>query len=101
MGDVIKPVTKMGEILSNAPALMAELTEEFMTIKDFNNRAKIRLQMKAILDLLSVNTDYPPIKGNMDSWAREKEEAKRNPVIQNESILEPVTQTQTGDATCS
>ena len=45
----------------HAPALMAELMKEFIDKKSLNDRAMIRLKTKALQDLFSADTGYPPI----------------------------------------
>lgn len=52
--------TKLGETLGSLPALMAELMKEFIEKKDLTTRSQIRLRMKALLDLVHVDTTYPP-----------------------------------------
>lgn len=42
-----------------APEMMAELMREWLQKRSLNERAKIRLKMKAILDFHSVDTEYP------------------------------------------
>ncbi len=44
---------------ANAPALMGELTSEFVKDKSFTGRNKVRRRIKAVLDMLSVDTTYP------------------------------------------
>jgi hypothetical protein len=54
----------MGEKLKAAvdaiPDVMAELTRDFVEKKDLNARVQVRLRMKALLDFLSADTEYPP-----------------------------------------
>lgn len=45
--------------INDSPDMMFELTQQFIAKKSLNDRAKLRLQMKAILDFISVNTEYP------------------------------------------
>ena len=45
--------------VASAPKIMAELTRAFIEKKDLKSRVQIRLRIKAILDLLSVDTEYP------------------------------------------
>ena len=44
-----------------APQIMAELMRSFIEARDLNSRARVRMQMKAMLDLFSTDTDYPPV----------------------------------------
>jgi hypothetical protein len=64
---------------------MSGLMERYIAQKNLNDRAKIRLMMKALLDLIAVDTEYPPIakKRNEDFDLGEE----RDPVRQNENIL--------------
>jgi len=41
------------------PALMAELTREFIENRDLNARVQIRMRMRALLDLAFVDTIWP------------------------------------------
>jgi hypothetical protein len=91
-GPVIKVETPtITNLLEKAPEMMSELTHSFQKNKDFNQRAKIRLQMKAVLDMLSVDTTYPSVKKESPQvcdqadipWDRRD----RDPVLQNENIL--------------
>lgn len=50
----------MAGITQIAPEEMAELTKDFITKKNVNDRVAIRLRMKAILDYLSTDTEFPP-----------------------------------------
>lgn len=50
----------MPDITSIAPEEMANLTKSFIENRNVNDRVSIRLKMKAILDYLSTNTEYPP-----------------------------------------
>lgn len=50
---------RMQACIESAPAMMAELMKEFIEKKDLNDRVKIRLRMKALLDLVAVDTKYP------------------------------------------
>jgi len=50
------PVDK---IRSDMPEVMRCLTEQFAAKNEMNERAKIRRQMKALLDFLSADTTYP------------------------------------------
>lgn len=45
--------------LGHLPALMAELTKEFIEKKDLNTRVQIRCRMRALLDLAFVDTIWP------------------------------------------
>lgn len=53
----------MGEKLKAAvdaiPDVMAELTRDFVEKRDLNARVQVRLRMKALLDFLSADTEYP------------------------------------------
>lgn len=51
------PKTKAA--IDSAPEMMAELMREFIDHKELNARVKIRLRMKALLDLVAVDTQYP------------------------------------------
>jgi hypothetical protein len=44
-----------------APALAAELMREFIERKNLNERAQIRLKVKALQDFFSADTGYPPV----------------------------------------
>lgn len=48
-------------VLEKAPELMAELMRQFIDKKDLNSRTALRLRMKALLDLVAVDTQYPPV----------------------------------------
>jgi hypothetical protein len=84
-------------LLEKAPEMMAELTRSFQYNKDLNQRAKIRLQMKAVLDMLSVDTTYPSVAkkektadggdGYVGDGYVPWERRDRDPVLQNENIL--------------
>ncbi len=54
----------MGEKLKAAvdaiPDVMAELTREFVEKKELTSRVQVRMRMKALLDFLSADTEYPP-----------------------------------------
>jgi hypothetical protein len=50
----------MADITSIAPDEMGELTKKFIQNKNVNERVSIRLKMKAILDYLSTDTEFPP-----------------------------------------
>ena len=45
--------------LAQLPALMAELTREFIENRDLNARVQIRMRMRAILELAFVDTIWP------------------------------------------
>jgi len=49
------------DITRQAPDLMKELTQQFIDRKDLNSRVRLRLRFKAVLDLISVDTEYPPV----------------------------------------
>lgn len=49
----------MADIIGIAPEEMANLTRQFIEKKNVNDRVAIRLRMKAILDYLSTDTEYP------------------------------------------
>lgn len=87
----VRPVLRHGPVISGLlekmPESMAELMKGFVENRDFNHRAKIRLQMKALLDIVSVDTTYPPIDKSLTDYQREDEEAKRDPVRQNSDLL--------------
>ncbi len=48
-------------LIDNSPNLMSQLTQKFAENKNFADRNKIRRQIKALLDLLSVDTQYPAV----------------------------------------
>ena len=52
---------KVVDWIASAPAVMADLMKQFIANTDLNTRARIRLRMKALLDLVSVDTSYPPV----------------------------------------
>lgn len=56
-----EPGPEMKALAEKAPKLMGELMEQFITRKTLTQRATIRLRMKALLDLFSADTGYPPI----------------------------------------
>lgn len=61
-GEVLrKPENKehVTQFVKNAPQMMAELTQQFIDRKAIGDRSKFRLQMKAVLDMISVDTEYP------------------------------------------
>jgi len=60
--EVLKPTTTGDKIKHLLPEYMAELTQQFESKKALAERAKIRLKMKAVLDILSVDTEYPSIE---------------------------------------
>ncbi len=60
---------KVSQCLNNAPGMMAELMTEFIGDRNLNARVKVRLRMKALLDLVAVDTVYPKAPG-MDVGAR-------------------------------
>ncbi len=47
--------------IEDAPDVMADLMKQFIANTELNARARIRLRMKALLDLVSVDTSYPPV----------------------------------------
>jgi hypothetical protein len=49
----------MADITGIAPEEMADLTRQFIGKKTVNDRVAIRLRMKAILDYLSTDTEFP------------------------------------------
>lgn len=49
----------MADITGIAPEEMADLTRQFIGKKNVNDRVSIRLRMKAILDYLSTDTEFP------------------------------------------
>ncbi|MCI0547387.1 MAG: hypothetical protein L0027_08885 [Candidatus Rokubacteria bacterium] len=52
---------EMEALRGRAPAIMAELMDRFIAARELNGRARVRMQMKAMLDLFSVDTEYPPV----------------------------------------
>jgi hypothetical protein len=52
---------KMKALVEGAPDTMAELMRAFIQTKDLNARVKIRLRMKALLDIVAVDTVYPKV----------------------------------------
>jgi len=57
-GEVLK-TDSVGGFIKSAPQMMSELTQSFISKKGLHDRAKFRLQMKAILDMISIDTEYP------------------------------------------
>lgn len=55
------PTPKFDALIEASPEMMSELMKEFVDGKDYNARAKIRMKMKILLDLASVDTKYPDI----------------------------------------
>jgi hypothetical protein len=51
----------MTDLSKRVPDIMGELMKDFVERRDLNSRAQIRLRMKALLDLFSADTGYPPI----------------------------------------
>lgn len=51
----------MTDLSKKVPDIMGELMKDFVERRDLNSRAQIRLRMKALLDLFSADTGYPPI----------------------------------------
>jgi hypothetical protein len=49
------------KFLDSLPDMMAEQMRLFNKTKDFNQRAKIRMKMKILLDASAVDTKYPDI----------------------------------------
>jgi len=49
----------MPDITGIAPDEMSELTKQFISKKNVNDRVAIRLRMKAVLDYLSTDTEFP------------------------------------------
>lgn len=52
-----KTLENLGSLLSPA---MADLMKRFVEKKNLNDRVQIRLQMKALLDFASADTEFPP-----------------------------------------
>lgn len=52
---------EMTAMAGKAPLIMGELMQQFIERKSLVSRATIRLRMKALLDLFSADTGYPPI----------------------------------------
>lgn len=50
----------MADITEIAPDEMCNLTKQFILKKNVNDRVSIRLRMKAVLDYLSTDTEFPP-----------------------------------------
>lgn len=52
----------VAEYVGKSPQMMSELTQNFISKRGVNDRAKIRQQMKSILDMISVDTEIaqPP-----------------------------------------
>jgi hypothetical protein len=48
------------DIIAIAPQTMANLTKSFIENKNVNDRVSLRLRMKAVLDYLSTDTEFPP-----------------------------------------
>jgi hypothetical protein len=57
--DVLGP--EMQALAGKAPLVMGELMQQFIERKSLVSRATVRLRMKALLDLFSADTGYPPI----------------------------------------
>lgn len=57
----VKPTPANDALIKSAPTAMAELMREFIDKKEFTSRAKTRLKMKSLLDLVSSDTTYPGI----------------------------------------
>lgn len=49
----------MADITGIAPEEMAHLTRQFIEKRNVNDRVAIRLRMKAVLDYLSTDTEFP------------------------------------------
>jgi len=49
----------MADITGIAPEEMAHLTKQFIEKRNVNDRVAIRLRMKAVLDYLSTDTEFP------------------------------------------
>lgn len=49
----------MADITGIAPDEMANLTKQFIEKRNVNDRVAIRLRMKAVLDYLSTDTEFP------------------------------------------
>jgi len=47
------------KIVATAPDYMRDLTELYRDHNDYNDRVKIKVRIKILLDLLSVDTAYP------------------------------------------
>lgn len=59
--------------IESTPDVMADLMKQFIANTDLNTRARIRLRMKALLDLVSVDTSYPPVPA-LNPRQREEDE---------------------------
>ncbi len=53
--------TPVETMKNSAPDVMRCLTEQFAAKSEVNERARIRRQMKALLDFLSADTTYPAL----------------------------------------
>lgn len=53
----------LSSVVGNIPDVMAELTKSYIANTDYNARAKIKMRMKAFLDMLSVDSTYPNSPG--------------------------------------
>jgi hypothetical protein len=83
------------------PALMAELTREFIENRDLNARVQIRMRMRAILDLAFVDTIWPTNSVKKPAAGSAREAAMADPVVgdgmaaqmnqQNPAIYAPAT----------
>ena len=66
-----KPAAAPGPLVEalreQAPDIMAELMRSFIRAKDLNSRARVRMQMKAMLDLFSTDTEWPPVPALNDA----------------------------------
>jgi len=64
---------EMAKFAERAPAVMAELMQQFIEKKSLVERAKIRLQVKALQDFFSADTKYPPVPAiSADQLARKR-----------------------------
>ena len=70
--DVLRPGS-VDNFIKEAPKMMGELTKQFIDQRNVNQRAKIRLQMKAVLDMISVDTEVAPPPGKDDGKKAESE----------------------------
>lgn len=78
------------DLTSKSPQMMSELMAAFVKHPAFTDRAKIRMQMKALLDIVSHDTTYPPVpkiekKGSQ--WDEGDQPALPEPTRMNEEML--------------
>lgn len=70
------------KIVDTSPATMQELMNRFVKNRSYTDRCTIRMEMKALLDLVGVDSVYPSIPKADNPHA-----VLPNPARQNEEIL--------------